>query len=32
MQIYLLCTIILIFYLHTGRIPDTRPTSDPKHW
>lgn len=31
-QLYLLCIIILIFYIQTGKIPDTRPTNDPKHW
>jgi hypothetical protein len=31
-QIYLLCILILICYIQTGKIPDTRPTSDPKHW
>jgi hypothetical protein len=31
-QIYILCILILIFYIQTGKIPDTRPTSDPKHW
>ena len=31
-QIYLLCLLILICYVQTGKIPDTRPTSDPKHW
>ena len=32
LQIYLLCIIILIFYTQTGKIPDTRPNNDPKHW
>jgi hypothetical protein len=31
-QIYILCILILIFYIQTGKIPDTRPTNDPKHW
>ena len=31
-QVYLLCILILICYVQTGKIPDTRPTSDPKHW
>ena len=31
-QIYLLCILILIFYIQTGKMPDTRPTNDPKHW
>lgn len=31
-QIYLLTLITLIFYIQTGKIPDTRPSHDPKHW
>lgn len=31
-QIYLLCILTLIFYIQTGKIPDTRPVNDPKHW
>lgn len=31
-QIYLLCILMLVFYIQTGKIPDTRPTNDPKHW
>lgn len=31
-QIYLLTLISLIFYIQTGKIPDTRPSHDPKHW
>lgn len=31
-QMYLLCILILICYMQTGKIPDTRPNSDPKHW
>ncbi len=31
-QIYLLCILILTFYIQTGKIPDTRPNNDPKHW
>jgi len=31
-QIYLLWILILICYIQTGKIPDTRPTKDPKHW
>lgn len=32
LQIYLLCLTILVFYIQTGKIPDTRPNNDPKHW
>lgn len=32
LQVYLLCILILIFYTQTGKIPDTRPDNDPKHW
>lgn len=32
LQIYLLCLLMLIFYIQTGKIPDTRPNNDPKHW
>lgn len=31
-QVYFLCILILIFYIQTGKIPDTRPDNDPKHW
>lgn len=31
-QISLLTIITLIFYIQTGKIPDTRPSHDPKHW
>ncbi len=31
-QIYFLCLLILIFYQHTGKVPDTRPSSDMKNW
>lgn len=32
LQIYLLCLLMLVFYIQTGKIPDTRPNNDPKHW
>lgn len=31
-QVFLLTIITLIFYIQTGKIPDTRPSHDPKHW
>lgn len=31
-QTFLLWVLILICYIQTGKIPDTRPTKDPKHW
>jgi len=32
LQVYLLSIIMLVFYIQTGKIPDTRPNNDPKHW